>query len=192
LRFLILVQDVYDILVAKSGCVEDVISALIKKAQLDDEETGGRIKLYEVHSHKIHKELTRDYLVNSISDYVSVMAQRFPEDDLADETSEFIPAFHFQGEPSKSHGNPFKFRLIPREPFSETKKRLEKRTGMKGKNFEKIKFAVVKRSSYSKPQYITDDQILDDLITAEDDLLGLDHVDRSRSLRNGAQDLFLK
>jgi len=184
--------DVYDILVAKSGCVEDVISALIKKAQLDDEETGGRIKLYEVHSHKIHKELTRDYLVNSISDYVSVMAQRFPEDDLADETSEFIPAFHFQGEPSKSHGNPFKFRLIPREPFSETKKRLEKRTGMKGKNFEKIKFAVVKRSSYSKPQYITDDQILDDLITAEDDLLGLDHVDRSRSLRNGAQDLFLK
>jgi len=63
---------------------------------------------------------------------------------------------------------------------------------MKGKNFEKIKFAVVKRSSYSKPQYITDDQILDDLITAEDDLLGLDHVDRSRSLRNGAQDLFLK
>ena len=38
----------------------------------------------------------------------------------------------------------------------ETRKRLEKRTGIKGKNFEKIKFAVVKRSSYSKPKYLTD------------------------------------
>ena len=42
------------------------------------------------------------------------------------------------------------------EPFSETKTRLEKRTGFKGKMFEKIKFAVVRRSHYSKPQYLTD------------------------------------
>jgi ubiquitin carboxyl-terminal hydrolase 7 len=43
------------------------------------------------------------------------------------------------------------------EKFSETKKRLEKRTGIKGKNFEKIKFALVQRALYSKPTYITDD-----------------------------------
>lgn len=42
------------------------------------------------------------------------------------------------------------------EPFSETKKRLEQRTGFKGKMFEKIKFAVVRRSHYSKPQYLND------------------------------------
>ncbi|KAH7323922.1 ubiquitin carboxyl-terminal hydrolase-like protein [Rhexocercosporidium sp. MPI-PUGE-AT-0058] len=185
--------DNYEILVPKSGNVEDVINALIKKAGIDDEAKGGPIRLYEVHSHKIHKQLSRDYLVNSISDYVNVMAERVPEDDDTEQDStEVIYAFHFQGEPSKSHGNPFRFRLIPKEPFSETKKRLEKRTGMKGKNFEKIKFAVVKRSSYSKPQYITDDQILDELVTSDDDLLGLDHVDRSRAIRNGAQDLFLK
>ncbi|KAH6707477.1 ubiquitin carboxyl-terminal hydrolase-like protein [Leptodontidium sp. MPI-SDFR-AT-0119] len=185
--------DNYEILVAKSGNVEDVIAALIKKAGIDDEAKGGPIRLYEVHNHKIHKQLSRDYLVNSISDYVNIMAERIPEDEIGEQdSSDIIPAFHFQGEPSKAHGNPFRFRLIPKEPFSETKKRLEKRTGMKGKNFEKIKFAVVKRSSYSKPQYITDDQILDELVTSEDDLLGLDHVDRSRSIRNGAQDLFLK
>lgn len=45
------------------------------------------------------------------------------------------------------------------ERFVETKKRLEKRTGIKGKNFEKIKFAVVRRSSYSKPKYLTDGTI---------------------------------
>ncbi len=37
----------------------------------------------------------------------------------------------------------------------DTRKRLEKRTGFKGKNFEKIKFAVVKRGgSYAKPVYL--------------------------------------
>jgi ubiquitin carboxyl-terminal hydrolase 7 len=40
------------------------------------------------------------------------------------------------------------------EPFSETKKRLEKRTGIKGKAFEKIKFALVKR--YGKLTYLVD------------------------------------
>ncbi len=42
------------------------------------------------------------------------------------------------------------------EPFSETKKRLEARTGYKGKSFEKIKFALVRRMPYSKPQYLDD------------------------------------
>jgi ubiquitin carboxyl-terminal hydrolase 7 len=42
------------------------------------------------------------------------------------------------------------------ETFSETKKRLEKRTGIKGKSFEKIKFAVVRRSQFSRPQYLVD------------------------------------
>ena len=79
---------------------------------------------------------------------------------------------------------------------------------MKGKNFEKIKFAVVKRSSYSKPTYLNDgictfDPKPDDLLTRSDDelfavasgddgLLGLDHVDRTRIMRNGAGDLFLR
>ena len=42
------------------------------------------------------------------------------------------------------------------EKFADTKKRLEKRTGFKGKSFEKIKFAVVRRSQYSKPVYLND------------------------------------
>lgn len=45
------------------------------------------------------------------------------------------------------------------EKFSDTRKRLEKRTGLKGKSFEKIKFAVVRRSHFSKPQYLNDGNI---------------------------------
>ena len=80
--------------------------------------------------------------------------------------------------------------------------------------FEKIKFAVVRRSHYSKPQYLTDgmcelvpvfprgcvkgkltitvtDDVLWNVASSEDDMLGLDHVDRTRVARNGP-DLFLR
>lgn len=42
------------------------------------------------------------------------------------------------------------------ELFKETKERLSKRIGVKGKQFEKIKFAITHRSAYSKPTYLTD------------------------------------
>ncbi len=46
------------------------------------------------------------------------------------------------------------------EKFADTKKRLEKRTGLKGKSFEKIKFAIVRRSNPSKPRYLEDGEHL--------------------------------
>lgn len=42
------------------------------------------------------------------------------------------------------------------ELFKDTKERLSKRISLKGKQFEKIKFAIVHRSAYSKPTYLTD------------------------------------
>lgn len=153
-------EDVYDILVPKNGNADDLVTALIKKAQLDDESKGGPIRIYEVHSNKIHRDLPRTHPVVSITDFVQTVAERIPDDDLDAPGSEFVQAFHYQGEPSKSHGIPFKFRIKEGEKFLDTKKRLEKRMGIKGKNFEKIKFSVVKRSSYSKPTYLQDGKSL--------------------------------
>lgn len=36
------------------------------------------------------------------------------------------------------------------------------------------------------------DDVITDLATEDDDFLGLDHVDRTRSMRNGVGDLFLR
>ncbi|KFX95987.1 hypothetical protein V490_03572 [Pseudogymnoascus sp. VKM F-3557] len=185
-------DETFDILVPKSGNVTDLISGLIKKAKLDDEETAGPIRVYGIHNNKIYKEMNPEYSVASISEYITLVAERIPEEDVDVDPAHFIQAFHFQGEPNKPHGIPFKFSIRRDEKFSETRKRLEKRTGIKGKNFEKIKFAVVKRSSYSKPTYLEDDDLLWDVATNDDDLLGLDHIDRTRLARNGAVDLFLK
>lgn len=42
------------------------------------------------------------------------------------------------------------------EIFKQTKERLAKRIGCKGKTFEKIKFAVVPRASFPNAKYIED------------------------------------
>jgi len=158
-------QDHYDLLVTKSGTIDDLIAALVKKAKIPDEVEGGKIRVYETNSHKYSRELPRDYPVISINEYVRLVAERVPEEELdqPDDSSAYIQVFHFQNEPSRVHGMPFRFLLKEGEPFSETKKRLEKRTGLKGKSFERIKFAVVRRSHFSKPHYLKDGEFRDEL-----------------------------
>lgn len=185
-------EEHYDLLVTKSGIVEDIIEALVKKAKIKSEEEAGEIRLFEVNGHKFTRELPREYPVISLNDYLTLVAERVPEEELEVNEPSFVYAFHFQSEPNRMHGMPFKFLLKEGEPFLETKKRLEKRTAIRGKNFEKIKFAIVRRSSYSRPHYLNDDDVLWDLMQTEDEYLALDHADRSRSLRNGVGDLFLK
>ncbi|KAL2268587.1 hypothetical protein VTJ83DRAFT_3433 [Remersonia thermophila] len=185
-------EEQFDILVPKNGQVSDLIECLLKKAKLPSEGEAGPMRIYEISNHKFFRELSREYPVISINDYATVIAERIPPEDVeVTDPSHFIAVFQYHVEPSRTHGIPFRFLLKEGEKFADTKKRLEKRIGLKGKSFEKIKFAVVKRTHFSRPQYLTDDDILWDL-AEQDDCLGLDHPDRTRSLRNGTGDLFLK
>lgn len=185
-------EDTYDLLIAKNGNVADLIEILLMKANLEEEGTAGRLRVYEVSQHKIYRELPRDYPVISLNDYTSLYAERVPEEEANADESSFVRVFHFHTEVNRAHGVPFKFLMKEDEPFSETKKRLEKRTGLKGKSFEKIKFAVVKQGHFSRPQYLSDDDELWHVAAGDEDCLGLDHPDRSRTLRNGVGDLFLR
>jgi ubiquitin carboxyl-terminal hydrolase 7 len=89
---------------------------LIKKAKLDDENSKGPIRMYETHNNKVYKELLRDYGVVSINDYVGLIAERVPEEEINAHLGHFINAFHFQGEPNKPHGIPFRFLIKPVRP----------------------------------------------------------------------------
>lgn len=111
--------------------------------------------MFEVNNHKLFREMSREYPVISINEYTGLVAERMlPEEaDATDQT--FISCFHFQNEPNRPHGMPFRFLVEKGEKFSDTKKRLEKRTGLKGKSFEKIKIALVRRP-YSKVHYLQD------------------------------------
>jgi len=185
-------EEPLDLLVPKAGTLSDVVEALIKKLQIPDEAEGGRIRIYETNSNRVYREPARDHAVLNLSDYTQIYAERVPSEEVDADEGNFIQVFHFQNEVNRSHGVPFKFLMVEGEKFADTKKRLEKRTGFKGKSFEKIKFALVRRANYSKPQYLEDDDELWSVATTEDDYLGLDHVDRSRSVRNGGGDLFLR
>jgi len=215
--------------VPKNGNANDIITGLIKKAKLEDEEQAGPIRLYEVHSSKIHRELGRETVVQSITDYVSLVAERIPEEDInPPEDSEFIQAFHFHTDSSRTHGIPFQFLMIPvslqatsnqetvsnhnlgrvifgdqettREAYWYQRKGLREDQICGGQTQFILEarvsdrwYVVLFADKLDGPQANRSlEMILDNVITADDDLLGLDHQDKSRPQRNGAVDLFLK
>jgi ubiquitin carboxyl-terminal hydrolase 7 len=100
-------------LVAKNGVVADIIAALQKKAKLDDA-TIRQVRLYEAHGGKVYKELSPDHTVVGVGEYAPVYAEKIPDEELhAEEGDKFITAFHFQKEPTKTHGTSFKFLVKP-------------------------------------------------------------------------------
>jgi ubiquitin carboxyl-terminal hydrolase 7 len=131
----------------------DLLSALQQKLDLNDEP----IRVAETHSGKVYKELREDQNVAAINEYATLYAEKIPAEELnLDAEDRVISVFSFDREPNRTHGIPFKFVVKPGELFAETKKRLSARTQIKGKNFEKIKFAVVPRASFSSPKYLED------------------------------------
>jgi ubiquitin carboxyl-terminal hydrolase 7 len=120
------------------------------------------IRFFEVHSHKIFKLLPLTHAVTGVNEFLTIYAERIPDEEypyvqeqmLKDlgafdgsslpQGDRLIHCFHFEKEPSKPHGVPFVFLMKSGEVFKETKERLMKRTGIKGKNFEKIRWCVVR------------------------------------------------
>lgn len=106
------VQEPLDLLVPKTGTTEDVILALIKKAQIPDEQEGGRIRVYETSSNRVYRETPRATPVMNFNEYVQIYAERIPEEELTAADENMIQVFHFQNEVNRVHGVPFKFLLI--------------------------------------------------------------------------------
>jgi ubiquitin carboxyl-terminal hydrolase 7 len=163
-----------EVLVPRDGTFADLLAGLQKKANLEDDIVR-EMRIFEAHSGKIYKEYQEDAKIAGINEYVTLYAERIPEEELQMQDGErTVNAFSFDREPSRPHGVPFKFVMKPvsishflhlaftsthtfqGEIFKETKERLSKRTGIKGKQFEKIKFAVVPKSLYSNPRYLDD------------------------------------
>ena len=106
-------QTTFDVMVPKNGFVSDALAALQDKAKLDDD-TIQHMRIYEVHSGKVHKELAESHSLANINEWVALYAERIPEEELnASDTEQVIYAYHFDKEPNKPHGVPFKFLMKP-------------------------------------------------------------------------------
>lgn len=98
---------------SRNGIVSDVLAGLQKKANLDDD-TIRRVRLFESHSGKVYKELKEDFSVTGINEFVTLYAEKIPDEELNMEEGErLINAFNFDREPSKPHGVPFRFVVKP-------------------------------------------------------------------------------
>jgi ubiquitin carboxyl-terminal hydrolase 7 len=99
-------EEEHTLMIPKNAQLSDLLLALQKKANISDE-TMAKVRVYEAHMHKYHKTLPPDYQVMSLYDYTQLYAAPFPEED----SSRKISVFHFDREPSKTHGIPFQFAL---------------------------------------------------------------------------------
>jgi ubiquitin carboxyl-terminal hydrolase 7 len=160
-------EEDYTLMIPRTAQISDLIAALQSKANISDEVID-KVRVYEAHNSKFFKALYSDFQIMGIGEYLTLYAAAFPEIEGAKK----IPVFHFDKEPSKVHGIPFQFPLkevgslwlfindtadlLQNELFSDTKQRLSEFTKIKGKQFDKIKFALVCKPQYSKPDFLED------------------------------------
>ncbi|KIW07364.1 uncharacterized protein PV09_02210 [Verruconis gallopava] len=191
-------EEPLELLVPKTGTLEDVIAAIQRKIGVEalPDDKLQRVRILECHANKIYRELVPSFAVSNLSDFTALYAEVVPDGEMKGEYDEenagLLHAFSFDKEVSKPHGIPFRFLVKKGEPMKETKERLSKRTGIKGKAFERIKFATVHRSPYGKVEYLEDDDILWDKAIASDINLGLDHTNKQRSIWSRAENIFIR
>jgi ubiquitin carboxyl-terminal hydrolase 7 len=102
-----------EVLVPRDGTFADLLAGLQKKANLDDDMVR-EMRIFEAHSGKIYKEYQEDAKIAGINEYVTLYAERIPEEELQMYDGErTINAFSFDREPSRPHSIPFKFVMKP-------------------------------------------------------------------------------
>ena len=107
-------EDIYDILVPKSnGNIADLIAGLSRKANIEQENIAN-LRVYEINNGKVHREYRNESSVTSITEYCTLIAEIIPEEERnAEEGSYPIFCYHYDKEPSKAFGIPFKFIIKP-------------------------------------------------------------------------------
>jgi ubiquitin carboxyl-terminal hydrolase 7 len=183
----------YDVLVPKTATMQDVLSVLQEKANIPVERLR-QVKVWGAQNSRMHRIYNETFPVASIVDSVQIYAAICPDEEFEFINSEVTPAdrklifvVHFQKDPSRTHSVPFTFLLKQDEPFKETKLRLQKVLGIYDKVFEKVKFAVLRAGTYGPPEYVDDEEELFATMVGSDDVLGLDHVDKTTRRGYGQQ-----
>jgi len=177
----------HSFLLPKTSNVHDLAEHLSHRVKLSPEGSQ-KIRIFEVSKDgKTQKEFTGNEMIGNIPDPVELFGEEIPLEELeTDESDKLISVFHFSKEVTRTHGVPFRFVLKPNEKFAETKKRLQARLGLSDKDLAKYRFALIQVATFKQPSYIEDDDTIYDHKFAPEDVLGLDHLDKSGKNRLGA------
>jgi len=182
-------ESTHTFLLPKTSMVHELADHLAKQVTMSTNGQGSsKIRVFEVSKDgKTQKEFTGSEMIGNIPDPVELYAEEIPWEELeADDADKVISVFHFSKEVQRTHGVPFKFVVKPGERFADTKKRLQARIGASDKDFSRYRFALIQAVTFKQPSYIEDDDTIYDHKFAPEDVLGLDHVDKSGKTRSGA------
>ena len=106
-------EETFDILAPKVGTVKELIAALQKKANFDDK-VAQNIRIYETYNGKVNREYKDETPLTQITEYSILIAEVIPEEERnVEENDTAIFCFHYDKEPNKTHGIPFKFIVKP-------------------------------------------------------------------------------
>ncbi|KAJ3862479.1 hypothetical protein EV359DRAFT_74151 [Lentinula novae-zelandiae] len=179
-------EGTFPFLLPKTSSVYELAENLAKQVTLTPSGTG-KIRIFEIsRDGKTQKEFTGSEMIGNIPDPVDLYAEEIPREELeADDADKVIGVFHFSRELTRTHGIPFKFVVKRGEKFSDTKKRLQARLGVSDKDIAKYRFALIQGSTFKQPSYIEDDDTIYEHQFAPEDVLGLDHIDKSGRSKAG-------
>lgn len=127
-----------------------------KKLKLEEKELEN-IRFYEAHGGKMYKELSLDYMVAGINEFVSIYAEQKPEEEInAKEDDVSVSAFHFDKEPNRPHSVPFKFIVHPVSSLWQMANALADR--FKGRSLQGHQRTTLAKDRY-KRQAVREDQV---------------------------------
>lgn len=180
----------FELLLSKTATVAELVALLVEKAKIDAKH---QLKIWAARDGHVVGTLGEQDHISVLPELAQVYVAQANEEEqelLRSETPDadkrIISVFHFQKEPSRTHGVPTTFVIRRGEPFSQTKLRLQKLYGFYDKVFEKIRFAIVGQDSYATPATVEDQtELFEEMGT--DDELGLDHIDKTSRRGYGQQ-----
>ncbi|CAO3609348.1 unnamed protein product [Cunninghamella echinulata] len=173
------------VLVPRIGTVNDLVVALNGKKTKLDTSRPDLLRFFEVTAGKITKEFSLDQPIDNVGDKnSSLYVEKIPDDELSMDMDydRVIQVVHYNKEPTRLHSVPFRFTVKKDETFDQTKNRLQQRLGYSNKEWQKVKFSIIKNLEALDPEVITvekDDEVLRDIRIGDEDALALDHVDKS-------------
>ncbi|KAH7107494.1 cysteine proteinase [Auriculariales sp. MPI-PUGE-AT-0066] len=180
-------EGTHPFLLPKTSTVHELATQLAKLVSLTPDGSN-TIRVFEMSKDGKHqREFSATEMIGNIPEVAELYAEEIPLDELdqADD-KKIISVFHFFKDPSRPHGVPFRFVLKPGEKFVDTKKRLQARLGVTDKDIARFRFALIQVQQFKQPSYIEDDDAIYEHKFQPDDVLGLDHIDKTGKSRPGA------
>jgi len=166
-------------LLPKTNTIHDLADQILKHVTLSPNTTG-KIRIFGITKDGRHQEtFSSSEMLGNLPD-VEIYGEEIPREEVeARNEDKIINVFHYSRDPARSHGVPFRFVAKQGEKFSETKKRLQERIGASDKELTKYRFALIQSAGFKQPTYLEDEDVVYEHKFAAEDVLGLDHVDKS-------------